>query len=289
VRRVAQNSGTSGLTRRALGIGLLVTGLAAACTTRLQNSVSRRRPRTGRVGPGADDPTAAPAPAKGGAATVHGRPDWVRVENDRRGNSAWGPGGWAIDDGQLAGPLEVAGFASRASVAAGEVVTFFVTTTAPSLTIAAFRVGWYSGAGARRVWSHSRIPGRVQPPPTVDAERTVRCAWSPTAQVSTAGWPPGTYLVLVEDEFGRRTYVPLTVRSPSVVGRLVLVNAVPTYQAYNQWGGYSLYKGPDGSFDTRAYQVSYDRPYDENGARILTQYEQAIITRAERLGLPWRT
>jgi len=64
------------------------------------------------------------------------------------------------------------------------------------------------------------------------------------------------------------------------------VNAVTTYQAYNRWGGYFLYMGPNGSFDTRASKVSHDRPYDENGARIVLQYESAIIARAERLGLP---
>jgi hypothetical protein len=33
-----------------------------------------------------------------------------------------------------------------------------------------------------------------------------------------------------------------------------------TTEAYNDWGGYSLYHGPDGSFATRATKVSFDRP-----------------------------
>lgn len=208
------------------------------------------------------------------------------MENARAGSSRWGRSGWAIDDGQAAAPDQLAAYASRTGVLSGEQLTVFVTTTAPSFRVTAFRIGWYGGAGARRVWSGPRVAGRVQPPPTVTAERMVHCAWAPSVEVVTAGWPPGSYLLVVADSRGRRTYVPLTVRSTGVTGRLVLVSAVPTYQAYNQWGGHSLYLGPDGSFDSRAYQVSYDRPYDENGARIPTQYEHAISTRAERLGLP---
>ena len=46
---------------------------------------------------------------------------------------------------------------------------------------------------------------------------------------------------------------------PELTGRVVLVAPVNTWQAYNQWGGYSLYHGPSG--DRRAWAVSFDRPY----------------------------
>ena len=64
------------------------------------------------------------------------------------------------------------------------------------------------------------------------------------------------------------------------------MNAVTTYQAYNTWGGYSLYGGPGNNFGTRAHAVSFDRPYDNNGARIITNYEQSLIAEAERANLP---
>jgi hypothetical protein len=32
-------------------------------------------------------------------------------------------------------------------------------------------------------------------------------------------------------------------------------------QAYNRWGGYSLYAGPGNRYRTRSYKVSFDRPY----------------------------
>jgi hypothetical protein len=100
--------------------------------------------------------------------------------------------------------------------------------------------------------------------------------------VSTAGWPEGCYLFRLEAG-GRARFVPLTVRSSTTAGRLVVVSAVLTHQAYNAWGGYSLYKGPDGSFATRAHAVSFDRPYDGNGAPKMLQYEQGAILVAEGL------
>ena len=66
----------------------------------------------------------------------------------------------------------------------------------------------------------------------------------------------------------------------------MLINAVTTYQAYNAWGGYSLYGGPGNNVGTRAQAVSFDRPYDNNGARIITNYEQSLIAEAERADLP---
>ncbi len=77
------------------------------------------------------------------------------------------------------------------------------------------------------------------------------------------------------------------IRSPSVAGRLVLVQPTTTYQAYNLWGGYDLYQGPRRHEALRARMVSFDRPYDrEDGAADFFAEEQPLLAYAERLGLP---
>src|SRR5206468_1470778 len=46
---------------------------------------------------------------------------------------------------------------------------------------------------------------------------------------------------------------------------ILFQTSVLTYQAYNMWGGYSLYVGLNTkgeSFKDRAYVVSFDRPID---------------------------
>jgi hypothetical protein len=153
------------------------------------------------------------------------------------------------------------------------------------VTLTAYRLGWYHGTGARQVWRSRPLTPSKQPACTTNSLRMVSCKWRRTATVRTAGWLPGSYL-LVLTAGGKGHYIPITVRSADFAHRLVLVSETTTYQAYNQWGGYSLYKGPDDSFGDRAYEVSYDRPYDGNGAVKLLAFEIGPIQQAEKLGLP---
>jgi hypothetical protein len=77
--------------------------------------------------------------------------------------------------------------------------------------------------------------------------------------------------------------VPVTVRSPSCAGKVVLKACVQTWQAYNTWGGYDLYKDAAGAYDNRSLAVSLDRPYDANGADMFLTYERNVIKLAEYL------
>ncbi|QXE39262.1 hypothetical protein KQY30_19850 [Streptomyces sp. GMY02] len=163
----------------------------------------------------------------------------------------------------------------------------YVSTTAPAFRVSAYRIGWYGGAQARRVWRSDRVAGRVQRGPRlIAATRTVRADWDRTLTVRTDGWPEGAYLLRLDAEHGHQRYVPLIVRSASTRGRTVLMHAPATWQAYNLWGGLSLYQGEGGAYSTRSLAVSFDRPYDKNGAEKFMVYERAVVVLAERLGLP---
>src|SRR5258708_35114054 len=93
----------------------------------------------------------------------------------------------------------------------------------------------------------------------------VEANWSPSVEVSVAAdWAPGDYLFKLMTETGLESYVPLTVRDDESTTGLLINNSVTTWQAYNLWGGYSLYSGTTRggqSFDARARIVSFDRPY----------------------------
>ena len=58
-------------------------------------------------------------------------------------------------------------------------------------------------------------------------------------------------------------------------------SAVTTWQAYNGWGGASVYTGTTG----RADAVSFDRPYTGNGSGEFLGREREFIALVERLGL----
>nr|WP_234322655.1 N,N-dimethylformamidase beta subunit family domain-containing protein [Streptomyces sp. NRRL S-350] len=198
-----------------------------------------------------------------------------------------GTPGWEITD---PGPdAAIEGFADRVSVLPGEAFGLHVSTPAAAFTVSAYRMGWYDGARARLVWRREHVPGSKQAAPHVDpATRTVQTGWQRTLAVDTAGWPEGAYLLRLDAEDGSgRRYVPLTVRSAVTAGKTVVMSAPATWQAYNEWGGHSLYNGPTGGLATRSLQVVFDRPYDyDHGAGLFLVYEAPLIALAERLGLP---
>ncbi len=201
-------------------------------------------------------------------------------ENRRPGTS-----GWRITDQGAPGAIE--GYADRVSVMPGQSFRLYVSTTAARFRVRAFRMGWYGGTGARQVWVSGTVAGQRQSGPRLSgATRMVTAPWRPSLTVSTAGWPAGAYLLRLDASTGAQRYVPITVRSASTAGKVVLLLGATTWQAYNTWGGYSLYEGP-GGFADRSYAVSFDRPYDGNGAQLFLVFDDPPITLAERTaGVP---
>jgi hypothetical protein len=187
-----------------------------------------------------------------------------------------------------AGPAEaIEGYASQVSIRPGQEFTVHASTTASSFRVSAYRVGWYRGAQARLVWRSGEIRGRRQGEASfASATRTVFTGWKPTLTVTADGWPEGAYLLRLDASHGHQRYVPLIVRSADGAGKTVIVHAPETWQAYNLWGGYDLYQGEDGSYGTRSLEVSFNRPYDEDGAGRFMVYERAFVVLAEQTGIP---
>ena len=196
-----------------------------------------------------------------------------------------GDADWRITS---AGPADaIVGYADQFSVLPGRDFDLYVSTTSTSYQVRAFRVGWYGGAEARLVWTSPTQPGSAQGDPLFDDDtRRVYTKWTKSLTVSTTGWPEGAYLLRLDAANGHQRYVPMIVRSASAKGKLLLMHAVATWQAYNLWGGYDLYQGTNGSYDTRSLVVSLDRPYDDVGAEKFMVYERAAVVLAERLRLP---
>src|SRR3984885_1243790 len=181
----------------------------------------------------------------------------------------------------------IMGYAGAASVVTGQSFPLFVSTTASGFRVRAFRLGWYRGDGARQVWQSGSLRGRRQNAQgLIGPTNTVQTAWDPILQVPTDDWPAGAYLLRLDADSGAQRYVPMTVRSTGTAGRVVLKSCVSTWQAYNAWGGYDLYKGPGASYGNRSLAVSLDRPYDLNGADMFLTYERNVVKLAESLGLP---
>ncbi|MDA8379521.1 MAG: hypothetical protein M0020_01600 [Actinomycetota bacterium] len=212
---------------------------------------------------------------------------WVVEENALPGTTAW-----IVTGPQAPGAIE--GFADSVSAQAGETVSLFVNTTATTFHVEAYRMGYYQGLGARLVWTSPELTGRSQAPPQfTPGINMIECHWDQSVALElTDAWTPGCYLLKLVGSGGEQQYVPLTVRDDASRAAYVIQNSVTTWEAYNLWGGYSLYLGatPGGgqTFANRSRTVSFDRPYAQDisqGSSDFLGNEYPLISWAEELGL----
>lgn len=223
--------------------------------------------------PGAPTASAPASTASAGAPT----PTPTVAENARPGTTEW-----RLPDAEVAGERDLGGYTDRVSALAGEPVGLYLTSSLGPVTVQAYRIGDYGGTGGRLVWTSDALPATHQPDPVTEADHHATTHWTKTTDLPTADWPDGAYLLKLSAG-GKGKYVPFVVRTPSASGRVVLVSAVTTFQAYNQWGGWSLYGGIG---DVRAGRVSFDRPQTGNGAPWFMADELPVIQLAESLGIP---
>jgi hypothetical protein len=221
--------------------------------------------------------------------------EWVIEENNRPDRTH----AWIIPrriHGTIPAPIE--GFVNRTSFVAGDELVLRVNTHASTFRAFVYRMGFYGGFGARPVAASPECAGRVQPAPSLDrATNTISCGWSPSWTTTVQkGWPTGMYLIKLVGSGGEQQYVPFTVRDDTSRAAYLVQSSVTTWQAYNPYGGYSLYGGiPTGGesdLDARARIVSFDRPYshspialDAHGSGDFLGNELPFVYLAERHGL----
>lgn len=258
--------------------GLLTLGCTAPAPSAPPASPAASLPAASLPAPGSVTTSPGPPPPTGASPTTADTSDG---ERGRPGTEDFWPT-------QAAAPGEVSGYVSPPSLPPGGRLQIRVATSAPTVRIAAYRIGAYAGGRGRLVWS-TEVAGRRQTAPDViPATRTVVARWEPVAQADTTGWPPGFYLVTMTAGSGGQWVTPLVVRSPRTAGRVVLTAPLATWQAYNDWGGRSLYHGAGGRVDYagRSLAVSFDRPYPSPGAGEFLYGVLPFVVVAESAGIP---
>lgn len=275
----------------AVALGMLVA--LVGCRDKATRSVAgsdagttvRQEPAPGEsTAPPAAIPRDAGTDDPGPVATPPGPPNPITVENQLPGNPDWASGRSSVN-----GELEV--YAAPESLEAGETLKVKVSTNLDSTPITAevFRMGEYGGAGARRVWSGGPWQVRRQAPCTrVPVTARVECNWQDafTIPIPTDGsWLSGLYVVKVwrPDRFMR--FTPFVVRDRRKADLLYTPNFT-TYQAYNTYGGESLYSDDSRQMPSgRAWEVSFDRPYQAMEGTGKTFYlDQPLVRFLERHG-----
>lgn len=98
-------------------------------------------------------------------------------------------------------------------------------------------------------------------------------------------WPSGVYLAKLEARpSGYQRYAIFIVRDDARAATYLMQASVTTYQAYNEWGGKSLY-GFNSTAEVPAVKVSFNRPYtDCYGAGQFLLWEINMVRFLEREG-----
>ena len=147
----------------------------------------------------------------------------------------------------------VEGYPGRLSYRPGDELTLHVSCTTATYDVEIHR--W--GATRELVWSSPDNAGVEQPTPS-DADAN-GCGWQPSITVPIAHtWRSGFYLVTMRAHGAPDDrsvgYACFVVRAADAGrNKALLVVATNTYNAYNNWGGVSLYTG--------GKQVSFRRPF----------------------------
>ncbi|GAA3798975.1 hypothetical protein GCM10022226_17950 [Sphaerisporangium flaviroseum] len=183
----------------------------------------------------------------------------ICVENSLPGSP---PSEWDIVG---AGDPAIQGYATQMSVDKGQTVQFKVNTPSTSYRLDIYRLGYYGGLGARKMATvqPSAILPQGQPPCMSDpATGLVDCGdWD-----VSASWPvpptavSGVYIAKLvrQDATPGASQIFFIVRDDARGSDLLVQTSDATWQAYNTYGGNSLYRGDPAG---RAFKVSYNRPF----------------------------
>jgi hypothetical protein len=195
---------------------------------------------------------------------------------------------------------DLEGYVSSGSVAPGETINFYVNSRVGPYTIRVFQ----QDAEEVLVATLQNIDQFPEPFPIGRLDYRDGPSWPPVAElVIPDAWPSGLYLARVEAT-NAGIAIPFVVRAavPGSQSRILVFIPDTTYEAYNFWGGRSLY-GFRSSIDPgfqyltwsygskfapkeyddhqlpRAFQVSFRRPYNEEPQSNKWQYWEVPLLR----------
>jgi hypothetical protein len=222
----------------------------------------------------------------------------IQIENAKQGDPNWDN----INLADAQPPVytdAIEGYASLTSVNRGGQITFYVNVSTPGhhFTIKIYRMGWYGGLGARLVHTSVSLIGVQQPVcPTDPTTGLIECNWTPSDSLTlnntsdpVSNWVSGVYIALLTDTTSTlQRYMVFVVRDDARTSDYFFQSAVTTYQAYNNWGGKSLYAF-DSAGGNPATKVSFNRPYKESygydgSGDFITGWEYDAVRFLEREG-----
>ena len=171
------------------------------------------------------------------AATCTANP--IVCENQKTGTP---PSTWDVSSDDT----YMQGFADPFSVNVGGTINFKIQTAASSYSIDIYRMGYYGGDGARLIQSIPATPRNQPACNTNTVTGLVDCGnWSVSATWNVpADAVSGVYFAHIYTAGAtHENQIPFVVTNNASTANMVFTTSDETWQAYNNWGGYSLYQG----------------------------------------------
>jgi hypothetical protein len=202
-----------------------------------------------------------------------------------------------LDENRLAGGSGWSGYRSSAVLAVyvdrtsylpGDTVAVHAGAAGPiSVSWEVWRLGYYGGTGGRKLLGGGPTPVPAWTPAVLDpATGAVSAQWPATFTFTVpATAVTGVYVLKLEWQ-AEYTFATFVVREPAPAAQVLYPVSTNTYQAYNAWGGTSLYANRRGDWGPRhAFAVSFDRPYQqEAGTGDLWDKDRDFLTFVEGQG-----
>lgn len=209
----------------------------------------------------------------------------IEAENRLKGTDHW-------EIKVLSYHREIEGYPSTPSIAPGRSISFSVSTTGSTFKADVYRMGWYDGKGARHMLHIKKLLGHLRPMPQPKRHTgLIACHWPVSFSITIPhDWISGVYMVKLTASSGHQGYIPFVVTALSSHSPLLFVHGAFTDEAYNTWGGKSLYadirlKSPAAQYANRAVKVSLQRPFEQSmGAGWFFSWEIHMVRWLERKG-----
>ena len=213
----------------------------------------------------------------------------IQVENAKPGDTRWR---LAVDPATRAAPSAIDGYAGEVSVAPGARLHLHVRSS-DRYRVEIDRLGWYGGSGGRLIaclpsCSTDRRP-LPQPDPAAPDPQTgiVRAGWTVTDTFTVpadavSGYYMAEMVLTSGPNAGKARWYLFVVLPHDTPPRLLVEVPVNTWQAYNGWGGKSLY-GFNSNGGSAAVKVSFDRPLRGDNHPVL-EWELQVVRFLERNG-----
>ncbi len=166
------------------------------------------------------------------------------------------------------------GYLNKLSFVSGDTIQFHISTAKSAYRLKIYKM---SGTSSPLIYTSPQLTGGKQQVPSDASENG--CNWNISYELAIPdNWQPGIYSVKFPVNSGNGDIIfAVKPRTPGDYSDILVLLTVNTWQAYNEFGGKSLYNF-NSSNKKRAHRVSFNRPFTESGQYDFYRWTNNFIT-----------